>query len=354
IYSPLHGVGCSAVLPVLKADSFDDVEVFGPHAAADGDFPNVPGHVANPENPAIFEAMIVRGREINADLIMASDPDCDRLGCAAPRQTPGGAWETFTGNQIGALLAEYILESRERAGTLSPDHYVVKTLVTTELVRRIADGYGVRTYGNLQVGFKWIAKTMDDVGPAKFIFACEESHGYIIGDHVRDKDAAGAAMVLAELAAHLKSKGQTLHTKLDSLFWQFGYHAERQISLTMPGSQGMRNMQALMARMRSSPPTSLAGVPVTRIRDYQSLTASAPGGAAAPFDGPKGDMVIFDLEPEGNFAAVRPSGTEPKVKLYLFAYEPPELIADLDDTKKEVGQLLARLESALAELATAK
>ncbi len=351
LYSPLHGVGCSAIMPVLKADGFNDVEIFGPHAAADPDFPNVPGHVANPENPEIFEAMIARGRGINADLIMASDPDCDRLGCAAPRELSDGSWETFTGNQIGALLADFILESRKRAGTLSPEHYVIKTLVTTEMVRRIADGYDVRTYGNLQVGFKWIAKTMDEVGPERFVFACEESHGYIIGDHVRDKDAAGAAMIMAELAANLKVKGQTLHTKLDSLYWQFGYHAERQISLTMPGSQGMRDMQALMARMRSEPPVSLAGIKVTRVRDYQSLTARVAGAAAAPFDGPKGDMVIFDIEPEGNFAAVRPSGTEPKVKLYLFAYEPPELIADLEDTKMEIAERLDRLQAALAELA---
>jgi phosphoglucomutase/phosphomannomutase len=354
LYSPLHGVGCSAIMPVLKADGFNDVEVFAPHAAADGDFPNVPGHVANPENQAIFESMIARGREMKADLIMASDPDCDRLGCAAPRQLADGAWETFTGNQIGALLADFILESRKRAGTLTPEHYIIKTLVTTEMVRRISDGYGVRTCGNLQVGFKWIAKALNDVGPQLFVFACEESHGYIVGDHVRDKDAAGAAMILAELAASLKAKGQTLYTKLDALYWQFGYHAERQSSLTMPGSQGMRDMQALMARVRRDPPASLAGIKVTRVRDYQSLVARAPDGAAAPFEGPKGDMVIFDIEPEGNFAAVRPSGTEPKIKLYLFAYEPPELIADLDDTKQEVGQRLDQLQAALAELAKAK
>jgi phosphoglucomutase/phosphomannomutase len=351
LYSPLHGVGCSAIMPVLKADGFNDVEVFAPHAAADGDFPNVPGHVANPENPAIYEAMIACGREMKADLIMASDPDCDRLGCASPRQSSGGPWETFTGNQIGALLADFILDSRKRAGTLSAENYIIKTLVTTEMVRRIADGYGVRTCGNLQVGFKWIAKTMDDVGPERFVFACEESHGYVVGDHVRDKDAAGAAMILAELAAKLKARGQTLYTKLDSLYWQFGYHAERQMSLTMPGSQGMRDMQALMARVRRDPPRSLARINVARVRDYQALTARAPGGTAAPFEGPKGDMVIFDLEPEGNFAAVRPSGTEPKIKLYLFAYEPPELIADLDDTKQEVGQRLDQLQAALTELA---
>jgi phosphomannomutase len=354
LYSPLHGVGCSAVTPALEADGFKQIEVFGPHAQPNGDFPNVPGHVANPENPAIFDAIIARGKEIGADLIMASDPDCDRLGCAAPRGASSGAWETFTGNQIGVLLTDFLLESRKRAGRISPEHYVVKTLVTTEMVRRIADSYRARTLGNLQVGFKWIAKTMDDAGPERFVFGCEESHGYLAGDHVRDKDAAVAAMILSELAASLKQRGETLHAKLDALYWQFGYHAERQISLTMPGSQGMKDMQALMARFRNDPPSELADVKVAEVRDYQSLTRHAPGGPAAPFDGPTGDMVILELSAEGNFVAVRPSGTEPKVKLYLFAYEPPELIADLEETKKQIGERLDRLQEALAALARVK
>jgi phosphomannomutase len=354
LYSPLHGVGCSAVTPALEADGFKQIKVFGPQAQPDGDFPNVPGHVANPENPAVFDAIIAEGKNAGADLIMASDPDCDRLGCAAPRGPSSGPWETFTGNQIGALLTDFLLDARKRAGRLSREHYVVKTLVTTEMVRRIADSYGVRTLGNLQVGFKWIAKTMDDEGPEKFVFGCEESHGYLAGDHVRDKDAAVAAMLLAELAASLKQKGQTLHARLDALYWQFGYHAERQISLSMPGSQGMKDMQTLMAGFRNDPPAELADVKVTEARDYQALTQRAPGGAAAPFDGPRGDMVILELAAEGNFVAVRPSGTEPKIKLYLFAYEPPELIADLEATKTEVAERLDRLQDALSQLAKPK
>ncbi len=354
LYSPLHGVGCSAVLPALEADGFTDVEVFGPHALPDPDFTNVPGHVANPENPAVFDAIIARAQETSADLIMASDPDCDRLGCAAPLDKPSGPWQTFTGNQIAVLLADYLLGARKQTGMLSGNRYIVKTLVTTEMVRRIADSYGVRTLGNLQVGFKWIAKTIDEAGPAGFIYGCEESHGYLIGDHVRDKDAAVAAMAFAELAAAAKQAGQSLHAKLDALYWQFGYHAERQISLTMPGSQGMRDMQALMARFRNEPPNDLAGQKIREIRDYLSLTARTPGGAAMTFEGPKGDMVILEFAAEGNFIAVRPSGTEPKVKIYSFAYEPPELIARLEDTKTEVGERLDQLQTALTSLASAK
>ena len=154
---------------------------------------------------------------------------------------------------------------------LTPKHYVVKTLVTTEMVRRIADYYGVETHGDLQVGFKWIGKEIDDAGPDRFVFGCEESHGYLVGTHVRDKDAAVAAMLLAELAATCKTAGKTLHEQLDSLYWQFGYHAESQFSLTMPGAAGMQDMQKLMARLRSDPPAKLAGFNVVRMGDFKSL-----------------------------------------------------------------------------------
>jgi len=352
LYSPLHGVGGSSVLPVLKTDGFTDVEVFGPHADANGDFPNVPGHVANPENPAIFDAIIARGKEISADLIMATDPDADRLGCAAPRtMKASGVWETLTGNQIGALLTDFVLDAHRRAGTLSPKHYVVKTLVTTEMVRRIADYYGVRTLGNLQVGFKYIGQAIDEAGTDGFAIGCEESHGYLVGHHVRDKDATVAAMLLSELAAALKAKRQTLHERLDALYWQFGYHAERQISITLPGSQGMKQIQSLMARFRTDPPRQIGEFKVLRARDYQTLTVRAPGGEAKPLDAPRGDMVMLDLEGDGNYLAVRPSGTEPKVKFYLFAYEPAEQIGDLAETKAEVALRLHAMQTALAELA---
>jgi phosphoglucomutase/phosphomannomutase len=355
IYSPLHGVGASAVMPALVADGFTDVEVFGPHAAPDGDFPNVPGHVANPENPAIFEAMIAHAKEVRADLIIATDPDCDRLGCAAPLTTDAaGAWATFTGNQIAALLTEYVLAGWKSAGLLTSDHYVVKTLVTTEMIRRIAESYNVKTFGDLQVGFKWIGMTIDEFGPERFVLGCEESHGYLVGAHARDKDAAVSAMLLAELAAQVKASGQTLHQKLDALFWQYGFHAEGQLSLTMPGSQGMKDMHSIMARFRAAPPATLAGLAVTRVRDYLSLTETKPGHAPQPFAGPAGDMVILDLDVQGNYVAVRPSGTEPKIKFYMFTCEPPELIAQLADTRQAMTARLAQMQQGLAEFAKAK
>jgi phosphomannomutase len=226
--------------------------------------------------------------------------------------------------------------------------------VTTEMVRRIADQYGVQTHGNLQVGFKWIGQDIDLSEPEMFVYGCEESHGYLVGTHVRDKDAAVAAMLLAKLAAACKAKGQTLHEQLDALFWQYGYHQESQFSLVMPGAAGMEDMQRLMARFRANPPQELAGLRVSGVRDYLSLTQFAPGNKPEKFDGPKGDMVMLDLAARGNYVAVRPSGTEPKVKFYMFTYEPAEQIANLDDTKAACATRLQGMADELSKFAAAK
>jgi phosphomannomutase len=349
IYSPLHGVGASAVCPVLKADGFTDVEVFAPHREPDGQFPNVPGHVSNPENPKVFEAIIERAQQVGADLILVTDPDADRMGCAAPLTLDAGArWATLTGNQLGALLVDFVLE---HTSGLTPEHYLVKTLVTTEMIRRIGDSYGVRTYGDLLVGFKWIGGTMDDVGPDRFLLGLEESHGYLMGQYARDKDGALACMLMAEMAASAKTAGKSVHEKLDDLYWQHGYHAEAQVNLFMEGSEGMARMKALMQLVREQPPASLAGMNVAAIRDYGSGRRRIPGGGAEPLEGPRGDMVILDLAEPGNYVAVRPSGTEPKVKFYTFAFVPAEQLADLDQTKADIRQRLGQLETELRALA---
>lgn len=350
VYSPMHGVGASAVLPVLAADGFKEVELFEPHAKPDGDFPNVPGHVSNPENPATFDSMIARAKEIGADLVLSTDPDADRLGCAAPRKA-GGEWATFTGNQIAALLAEFLCESRRKAGATSPEHYLVKTLVTSDIIRRIGESYGVRTYGDLPVGFKWIAGLVDEKGPDRFLFGAEESHGFLAGTYSRDKDAGVAALLLAELAAQLKAERKTLWEKLEALYWQYGYHAERTVSQTMPGSEGMARMTALMQSFRSNPPQTLGGIKVAQVRDFQHGVTILPNGERKPLNAPHTDMVMLDLAAAGNSIAVRPSGTEPKVKFYMFAYEPAEMLANLDDTREELAERFKSLEKDLAAYA---
>jgi phosphoglucomutase/phosphomannomutase len=193
---------------------------------------------------------------------------------------------------------------------------------------------------------------MDEVGPDLFLLGCEESHGFLAGQYARDKDAAVAALMLAEFAARAKAAGQTLHEKLDALFWQHGCHAERTVSKTMPGSEGMARMRKLMAGFRQTPPKTIGGMKVRQTRDYLERVAIGSGGRQ-PLEGPKGDTLIFDLAAEGNYVAVRPSGTEPKVKFYLFAYEPPELLGDLEETKQQLSDRLDSLQAGLFQLAEA-
>lgn len=351
IYSPLHGVGATAVVPVLEKDGFTDVEVFGPHAEPDGDFPNVPGHVSNPERPVVFDAIIERAKETGADLVVASDPDCDRIGLAAPMEPGSDEWATVSGNQIGALLADYVLEAKQ--GTLTADHFNIITLVTTQLTRRIGDSAGIRTITDLLVGFKWIAGAIDDNGPDKFVFGTEESHGYMAGSYVRDKDGALAAMLACELAAKLKAEGQTLHQKLDSLFWQHGCHVERTINVQMPGSDGMERMKQVMQKFRDQPPSELDGLGVAQMRDYKHNETQpvAEPGDTVPLDGPTGDLVILDLTECGNYVAARPSGTEPKIKFYLFAYTPAEQLHDLEEAKADLEKQLDGIEADLRAFA---
>jgi phosphoglucomutase/phosphomannomutase len=357
IYSPLHGVGATAVPPVLMADGFEDVELFGPHAKPDGDFPNVPGHVANPENPPVFDAIIERARESRADIALATDPDCDRIGCAAPIKFSAGApWHTLTGNQLCALLADFVLDNRRSAGRLTSQNFIVQTLVTTQLVQRIGDSYGVRTVGDLLVGFKWIAKAIDEFGADFFLYGAEESHGYMAGTYARDKDGAVASLLLCELAAKLKEAGQTLHEKLDALFWQHGAHAERTVSVQMPGSEGMARMQEVMAAFREGPPKSVGGKRVVQVRDYERqcvIRFDEEGNVSEPqpLAGPKGDLVFLDLATVGNYVACRPSGTEPKIKFYMFAYEPPEQLSNLERAKSELGERLSQMDADLRKFA---
>ncbi len=344
VYSPLHGVGTTAVCPVLERAGFADVELYGPQAEPNGDFPNVPGHVSNPENPAVFDDIADYAKSLGADLVVATDPDCDRIGCSAPLTPAADApWHTLTGNQIGALLTDYVLETRR--SDLTPEHFLVITLVTTQLVRRIGDSYGVRTFDDLLVGFKWIAGVIDQEGPEKFLFGTEESHGYLAGTHVRDKDGAVAALLLCELAAKLKSEGQTLHQKLEALFWQHGLHAEHTVSVQMPGSEGMTRMKEVMAQFRDSPPSELAGSEVRQMRDYLGQTTRRADGSEQPLEGPCGDLIILDLALEGNYVAIRPSGTEPKIKVYMFTYSPAEQLANLETAKLELAKRLAAMEA---------
>jgi phosphomannomutase len=365
LYSPLHGVGATAVVPVLRGAGFERLRVFGPHAQPDGDFPNVPGHVANPEVPAVLESPITEAMAAGDDLVLASDPDCDRLGAAAPlARTPGSPWKTLTGNQLSALLCEQAITGRRARGQARPGDYVVTTLVTSGLVRRLAEAHSLMVDDTQLVGFKWICSAIDRHGPEHFVFGTEESHGYLAGTHVRDKDAAVAALLMAEQTATLAREDRTPHELLDELFCRYGCHQERQINIMLPGASGMERMQEIMATLRARPPAACGGLDVVRTRDQASLTTWTPGSQPEPFVGVKSDLVIFDLAglpdagewtegrfpPLGNAVAARPSGTEPKIKFYLFTVAEPSHPADLPSIKDSLQARLDGMERDLRGL----
>ena len=250
LYSPLHGVGLTSVLPILQADGFKQVEVYEPHAKPDGDFPNVPDHIANPENPAVFDALIEHARTSGAEIDLGQRSRCRPHRLRRPRLT---ARQQTNGERSAAIRSasccgELLLRRCQAAGTLTPEHYVIKTLVTSDMICRMAEKFGCRYYGDVLTGFKWIGSEIDEVGPEKFVFGYEEAHGYLAGTYARDKDGAVAALLMAELAAECKAQGITLHEHLDKVYLQYGCHLEKTINITLPGADGVAQMKAIMER----------------------------------------------------------------------------------------------------------
>ena len=320
VYTPMHGVGETSVAAAILADGFPRLDILASQRTPDGDFPSVPGHVSNPEIPKTLDASIARAREIGADLVLASDPDADRIGVGIPvTGDPSGAWTTLDGNQIGVLLAAIVLEKTAEAGALRPDHAIITTLVSTQMAKALAAKHGVATEDNLLVGFKWIGLRIDEIGPDRFLYGFEESHGYLKGTHARDKDAAVAAMLFAELVADLKARGITVLQYLDRLYTEVGYHGERLINKVMEGREGVAQIKTLMAAFRDKPPATVAGLPITEVHDYGTHEVRKADGSRAPLPAPSGDLLIFHLDEPGTRFAARPSGTEPKIKFYLFA-----------------------------------
>ena len=294
VYTPLHGVGRHSVARVLDLADFLDVTSLEIQSAPDGNFPLVPGGLPNPERKEVFDLPTMGAKRIGADLILASDPDADRLGIAVRDAT--GEFVPLSGNQLGALLVHYVLRKRAQAGTLTPEHYVLETLVTTPMIAAIARAAGVRVVDDLLVGFKYIAETMDELGTEKFVFAAEESLGYLAGGSIRDKDASVAALYALEAAAELKSSGRTLLDQLDELYCRFGYHAERQFSQACVGAAGQRQITAILNAFTNNPPTELAGITLGRVRDYaKHEIRTLPGNAhSAPLPHPKSRLLIFE------------------------------------------------------------
>lgn len=309
---------------------FQNVHVVKEQEQPDGAFPTVKS--PNPEEKDALEMALEEAKRIGADIVIGTDPDCDRMGAIV--RTASGSYEQLNGNQAGAVLLYYLLEEKKKAGTLPANGAVVKTIVTGELGARIAEDYGLRVYNTL-TGFKYIGEKMTEferTGTDTFVFGYEESYGYLAGNHCRDKDAVVASMLICEAAAWYKKQGKTLHDVLNDLYARYGVHLESLHSRTMAGKEGMERIRRIMEWWRTSPPESVAGVKVSSMLDY-----------AKGLDGlPKENVLKFFLE-DGSWFCLRPSGTEPKIKIY-FAVRQPDMKRAKEALKRLEEQVLERLE----------
>lgn len=316
IYTPLHGTGSRPVKEILKRIGFKNVLVVKEQDTEDGNFPTVLS--PNPENKEAFTIAIEMAKENDVDVIIGTDPDCDRVGIVV--RDAEGVYRTLTGNQTGALLVEYILRSKSEQGTLPKDGVVIKTIVTTELAAEIAKSYGIEIM-NVFTGFKYIGEKMTEFTEKKnhtYLIGFEESYGYLVGTHARDKDAAVASMLIAEMAAYYKTKGKSLYEAMQDIYKKYGYFIEQTNSYTMPGKDGMEKMTKILGDLRDNAPTVINGLEVIKTTDYLTQTISYKCGTVKPLEGlPKSNVLRFDLSDEKSYFIVRPSGTEPKIKLYL-------------------------------------
>lgn len=313
IYTPFHGTGSRPIKEILKRIGFKNVLVVKEQDTEDGNFPTVKS--PNPEDKEGFAIAIDMAKKEDVDLIIGTDPDCDRVGVVV--RDAGGVYRVLTGNQTGALLTEYILESRKEKGNLPKNGVVIKTIVTTELAAAVAEAYGVEIM-NVLTGFKYIGEKMtefENTGAHTYLFGFEESYGCLVGTHARDKDGVVATMMIAEMAAYYKTKNQSLFEAMQAMYKKYGYYAEKTVSFTMPGKDGMEKMKELLENLRKSPLTEVNGMNVVAKTDYLSQTTDKKG---VSFDGlPKSDVLRFDLSDGKTYFIVRPSGTEPKIKFYL-------------------------------------
>ncbi|WP_293899331.1 phospho-sugar mutase [Sphingobacterium sp. UBA5670] len=317
VFSPIHGTGITIVPKMLAAWGFENVSVVGEQATPDGNFPTV--IYPNPEEEDAMALAKKKGEEIDADLVLATDPDADRVGIAVKNNK--GQFQLLNGNQIGSLLVYYVLSAKSDLKQLGANPYIVKTIVTSNLQADIADHYGVKHYETL-TGFKYIGELITNLGDsAQYLVGGEESYGFLVGDLVRDKDAPNSCAFLAEMTAYFKSKGKTVYEVLLDIYKEFGCYQEKLISLTKKGKAGAEEIQAMMAGLRHNLPTTLGGIKVREIRDYQlSQTTDMSSGERKAISLPKSDVLQF-ITVDGDVISARPSGTEPKIKFYCSVKE---------------------------------
>ena len=314
VYTPLHGTGEMLARRALAQAGFDSVQVVEAQANPDPDFSTVKS--PNPESQAAFALAEELGRQVGADVLVATDPDADRVGVEVLQKD--GSYLNLSGNQIGAIMAKYILEAHKNAGTLPENAALCKSIVSTDLVTKIAESYGATMF-NVLTGFKFIAEKIQEFEEKHnhtYMMGFEESFGYLIKPFVRDKDAIQAVLVVAELAAYYRSRGLTLADGIEEIYKEYGYYAEKTISVTLSGVDGAEQIKAIMAKFRNNAPKEWNATAITVVEDFKAQTATAADGTVTNLTTPPSDVLKYTLA-DGSWIAVRPSGTEPKIKFYI-------------------------------------
>ena len=338
VYTPLHGAGYRLVPEILHRLGLKNVYTVPEQMVLDGNFPTV--KKPNPEYPDVFALGIAIADRVGSDLVVATDPDSDRIGVMA--RTKEGAFRTITGNQMGALLLDYIIKARRANGTLTKDDYAVKSIVSTDMAYRIAEVQGVRLYDVL-TGFKFIGeviKNYETAGKAgRFLLGFEESYGYLTGSYARDKDAVGAALMICEMTAYYSKRGLTLCDALEELYKTYGYYREGMTDIYMEGLDGIERRKRVMATLRNNPPKTIGGCKVARVGDFAARTYTDLATGEKTDSGlPASDVLVYILE-DGDKVSVRPSGTEPKIKIYFLTHAAdaaaaePKLKAYMEDAQ---------------------
>ena len=333
VYTPLHGTGEMLARRALAQAGFDSVQVVEAQATADPDFSTVKS--PNPESQAAFALAEELGRQVGADVLVATDPDADRVGVEVLQKD--GSYLNLSGNQIGAIMAKYILEAHKNAGTLPENAALCKSIVSTDLVTKIAESYGASMF-NVLTGFKFIAEKIQEFEEKHnhtYMMGFEESFGYLIKPFVRDKDAIQAVLVVAELAAYYRSRGLTLADGIEEIYKEYGYYAEKTISVTLSGVDGAEQIKAIMAKFRNNAPKEWNTTAITVVEDFKAQTATAADGTVTNLTTPPSDVLKYTLA-DGSWIAVRPSGTEPKIKFY---------IAVVGETNEESQAKIANIEA---------
>ncbi|MDF2595321.1 MAG: phosphoglucomutase/phosphomannomutase alpha/beta/alpha domain [Clostridia bacterium] len=340
IYTPIHGSGNIPVRTMLENLGFTDVQVVPEQEKPDGNFPTAP--YPNPENPQVFSLAIELAKDVSPDLIFGTDPDCDRIGVVVKEDS--GEYKVLSGNQVGVLLSDYMLSARQEEGILTGKDTIIKTIVTTEMVRVITEAYGVGLIDVL-TGFKYIGEKIEEfekTGSRKFVLGFEESYGYLAGGFVRDKDAVIAAVLIAEMALYYKTKGKNLSQALSDLFEKYGYYKEHLISIEMEGKDGQEKIAGIIAELRDNAPRQVGETKITLAEDYQlSQRYNRDENSIESINLPKSNVIKFILEDKSWFV-VRPSGTEPKIKIYASVVGTTEAMAEekLEQLIKDINILL--------------